>query len=439
MVVSLTVDVPEAGEQPPAKLEIKVLDVIAVPGPKNQEVYIGELVKFTNETKGPEGLTWKWNFWDDSSASTNKAPTHIYKKMPSKMLVNLTVNVPNVGDHGAKELPINVKMVSAVIAADSLTVYVGDEVHFRNETEGPENMVWVWNFGDDKPVGPENSKKEATHTYDENGTYEVTLTVHFKDSDGQIILGIEPVTTTLTITVLPNDFQPTITKIEAGLPKTVGGKLILPVTVDVNGTGKEVKLKYNGKEDKQPFDRKKKRYTFNVDIEDQKPKASLLKKGVKKELEVEATVTPSGSGHTDANKAKELHFTVTTKRSGLFWILLAIILLLVGAAVGFIFWRGKQPRVEGQLRDLNGSGRVDLFDYDQKRDLEIDLIDVSSSLAGKKMKFIFRGSRSDPDIQMTVLTSNFEANGKPYTLGELCEVTTTVIITIGDDKIQYKP
>ena len=158
-----------------------------------------------------------------------------------------------------------------------------------------------------------------------------------------------------------------------------------------------------------------------------------------KELEAEATVTPSGSGHTDANMVKTLSFNVTPDRSGQFWILLGVILLFIGAVVGFILWRGKQPRIEGQLRDLNGSGRVDLFDYDQKRDLEIDLIDVSSSLAGKKVKFIFRGSKSDPDIQMSVLTSNFEVNGKPYTLGELCDVTTTVIITIDDDKIQYKP
>ena len=161
-----------------------------------------------------------------------------------------------------------------------------------------------------------------------------------------------------------------------------------------------------------------------------------------KTLTANATVfanAPDSFGHLVKDKEETLSFKVTPDRSGLFWVLLGSILVLILVVVVYMWWWGKQPRIEGRLQDMNGKGKIDLYDYKKKRDIDLDLGDVSPKMAGHTIHFKFRGRRMDPDKQLSVLTSNFEVNDKSYTMGEFCDVANTVIIKIGDHKFQYRP
>jgi len=106
-----------------------ILNVIAEGAP-DKTVYIGEEIQFTNKTKGPPGMKWKWNFDEknpkSSAGSTDKEPTHIYKE-PGTKVASLTVVVPGVRElePQTQTLEIEVKPVTAKPEAANKTPYIG--------------------------------------------------------------------------------------------------------------------------------------------------------------------------------------------------------------------------------------------------------------------------------------------------------------------------
>ena len=89
------------------------------------------------------------------------------------------------------EYPNQMEIIDVNINAPS-TGTVGKSIKFRGSTtyEGSD-LEWSWDFGDDET----SELREPSHTYDEEGTYEVTLEVF--DSTG-LVYGFDSVSITIS-------------------------------------------------------------------------------------------------------------------------------------------------------------------------------------------------------------------------------------------------
>ena len=61
---------------------------------------------------------------------------------------------------------------ASVLGAEN-EFFVSQKISFSNETAAPKNTEWEWDFGD----GKKSADKNATHSYEEPGDYQVVLTV----------------------------------------------------------------------------------------------------------------------------------------------------------------------------------------------------------------------------------------------------------------------
>lgn len=158
-------------------------------------------VSFTSNAKG-EPETYTWNFGDMSPESSEKNPTHIFEK-PGTYIAGLTVST-KAGERES-DLLKDYKMVTINVGGDSsdgnnnnnndnnnnpeydyfvlpkADLTKSPEVHFSDSSYCSESTViptkWSWNLGD----GTSSDKKDFTHTYQQPGTYTVTVTVTFSD------------------------------------------------------------------------------------------------------------------------------------------------------------------------------------------------------------------------------------------------------------------
>ncbi len=130
-------------------------------------------VDFTDQsTSSPD--SWLWEFGDGAS-SASQNPSHTYET-PGFYDVTLTVENYQGESSTTKEDFIEVyEPVNANFSGSPRSGAAPLEVNFQDESAGrPE--TWNWNFGD----GNSSEEKNPAHTYQNSGTYTVTLTV----SDG---------------------------------------------------------------------------------------------------------------------------------------------------------------------------------------------------------------------------------------------------------------
>jgi FOG: PKD repeat len=132
-------------------------------------------VRFTDLSGGSPNQ-WRWDFGDGRS-SIQQNPTHTYTH-PGTFRVQLTASGTNVAG--------SLTRTGYIVVRDQPTAAFDAEKTFGNapltirfsdrSTGGPEE--WRWEFGD----GSGSSERHPTHTYTEEGTYSVLLTI--KNSDG---------------------------------------------------------------------------------------------------------------------------------------------------------------------------------------------------------------------------------------------------------------
>jgi gliding motility-associated-like protein len=153
----------------------------------------GSPTDFTNLTTVPGGgtvNTWDWNF-ADGNGSAAQNPSHTYGT-PGVYPVNL-VAVTNNGCSG--NVTNNVEIFALPVAGfnfENECFY--DAIQFNN-TSSPNATIFAWNFDDGSPISTQVS---PTHTYNQAGTYDVTLMIYTVDGCGDTI--------TQTVTAYP---QPT--------------------------------------------------------------------------------------------------------------------------------------------------------------------------------------------------------------------------------------
>ena len=138
------------------------------------EILIGGTVHFTDQsTKEPQN--WLWQF-GDGDFSSEQHPSKTYNSSGSYS-VTLSVSNQYGSDEMTKENYIHVYDEDGVAPDAGFSAYQkeiasGGHVRFVSQSTGMVDDI-TWDFGD----GNTSDKERPVHTYEEDGTYTVTLTV----------------------------------------------------------------------------------------------------------------------------------------------------------------------------------------------------------------------------------------------------------------------
>lgn len=133
----------------------------------------GTFTAFVNDdASGP--LTYRWD-WGDGTTSDGLVATHSYST-PGTYTVTFTATGPGNTDTETclvtvTEPPAEPPVLASCTASPA-TAGVGETVNFSAEATGTRPITFEWQFGD----GATASTLNATHVYNEVGTYTATLT-----------------------------------------------------------------------------------------------------------------------------------------------------------------------------------------------------------------------------------------------------------------------
>ncbi|MFC1717912.1 PKD domain-containing protein [Candidatus Poribacteria bacterium] len=140
------------------------------------------VASFMDESTG-EITEWFWEFGDgatSSSTSAQQIPSHTYND-PGTYTVSLTVIGPGGFDIKTRVSYITVEESSLLppVADFSGSPTIGEAplaTSFMNESTG-EITEWFWEFGDGVSSSSTSAQQGSSHTYNDPGTYTVSLTV----------------------------------------------------------------------------------------------------------------------------------------------------------------------------------------------------------------------------------------------------------------------
>ena len=152
-------------------------------------------VAFVDASKGGP-TSWSWSFGDGSS-STLRNPTHVYT-VAGTYTVSLTVKNAYGTDTATKAGYVSAGgKPRADFTADERRGVRPFTVHFTDLSAG-NPTAWAWNFGD----GTTSTEENPVHVYQNEGSYDVTLTVsNSYGSDTVMKTGTSPVVTVPVMTV----------------------------------------------------------------------------------------------------------------------------------------------------------------------------------------------------------------------------------------------
>jgi large repetitive protein len=148
-------------------------------------------------------LTYSWNFGDGSEAVIGEEVSHTFADNGIYQAVLTVIDK----DGGVTKEAIDIKVDNVAPVIISITkpnqINEGQQIEFKAIAKAGganDTLTYVWNFGDNSsPVNGQN----ATHTFADNGNYNVVLIVTDK----------EGVTTTQTTAVKVDNVSPLIVKI----------------------------------------------------------------------------------------------------------------------------------------------------------------------------------------------------------------------------------
>ena len=150
---------------------------------------------------GDDTLTYNWDFGDGSDFVEGQNVTHTFADNG-----NYTITLTVTDDDGAlatSTLDVVVNNIAPVIdeIIGETNINEGHEVAYSAIATDPgdDTLTYSWDFGD----GNMASGKDVTHTFEDNGSYTIILTV--KDDNNAF--------TTETLDVIVNNVAPTITEI----------------------------------------------------------------------------------------------------------------------------------------------------------------------------------------------------------------------------------
>lgn len=119
-------------------------------------------------------VSWFWEFGDEQT-SEEKNPIHKYE---DKGTYNVKLTVTD--NDGASNTTIDAIEIVNIPPTSNFTYFpsnpvMGENIQFTDKSIDPENKLttWAWDFGD----GYTASTEDASHKYEEGGTYTITLVV----------------------------------------------------------------------------------------------------------------------------------------------------------------------------------------------------------------------------------------------------------------------
>lgn len=154
------------------------------PKAQSTAVVSGNKVTFTNTSTDVDGdeLSYVWDFGDGFTSEDKVPAPHTYA-LDGEYTITLTVSDGKLKDENKHEVKIgkvvppdvNLKVANVTATAENKGL-----VNFNADVtySGSAALSYSWNFGD----GKTSTKKAPAHTFTQNGTYNVTLTV--KDANG---------------------------------------------------------------------------------------------------------------------------------------------------------------------------------------------------------------------------------------------------------------
>ena len=404
--VEVTAEVPGVGKLPSKKKKIVILGVTPQIDSDSKEVFLGQEIKFTNTTEGPAGMEWAWDF-GDGETSTEKEPVHYYKSAPKKP-VSLVVNVPNVGSLSPKQITIQVKKIEIQAKSKLDITRAGKTIGFINNSIGPNDMEWEWDFGD----GAKSTEKEPTHSYDKPGDFQVTL----KGTAPNIApLLLDP---PLAIKVTPFYVTPKISKIIIE-PKELGedGNYTARVIVNTEGTYSNLRLGVSAEllgaikppPAQKMEDSSSNEHTFLITLPN--PEPSISQEAFTEELKISAVIFPDNpeDEKKDVGYVKEstLGITLIPQKPG--WLIYAYLLAvcLTIALIALLVARSKRPLIPGYIMNFGSDG---------------DDYYMSSSRVGGPKKGYIRVDLGKLDSQYAGYTFDVQAERNARKLSISCSV-----------------
>ncbi|MDW0141150.1 MAG: PKD domain-containing protein, partial [Nitrososphaeraceae archaeon] len=212
-----------------------------------------------NLTGGTEPYTYVWNFGDGSEESNEQTVSHTFEEAGT---YNITLTVTDSEDQTASDsIEITVEEAAAPSPPTTITEPLTAEIisngtqgvapatfEFQaNLTGGTEPYTYVWDFDDDSE---ESDEQNVVHTFEEAGTYNITLTVTDSEdqtaSDSIEITVDEAATTTVQNQTQNNqtetgEEEPTVqldeTSAEPGSPLAISGEGFqpnIPIQIFIN-------------------------------------------------------------------------------------------------------------------------------------------------------------------------------------------------------------
>ncbi|MFC1715382.1 S8 family serine peptidase [Candidatus Poribacteria bacterium] len=132
-------------------------------------------VYFTDQST-EEPTSWSWDFGDGiGSTSTAQNPSYTYTD-PGTYTVSLTTTNANGSDNETKfgYITVNDPTPAADFVGSPLIGFAPLAVNFTDSSTG-DIAGWSWDFGDG--IGSTSSEQDPSYTYNDPGTYTVSLTV----------------------------------------------------------------------------------------------------------------------------------------------------------------------------------------------------------------------------------------------------------------------
>jgi len=158
-------------------------------------VCIGATTFFIDSTVAQIGdpiATWSWNFGDGSALDTLQNPSHIFASPGTYSVTLIVTTITGCADTISQTVTVNPSPVANF--SSSIVCFNNPTVFMDLSTGAP--IQWSWNFGD----GNTSSIQNPTHTYNNPGTFSVSLTVSNAEgcSDSiQLLAIVNPLPTAL--------------------------------------------------------------------------------------------------------------------------------------------------------------------------------------------------------------------------------------------------
>ncbi len=165
----------------------------------------GGLVNFNNTSSGTNGgSTYSWTF-GDGGTSTNASPAHTYANNGVYTVVQTVNNNLSPACIDTQTYTVYVSSICNLSAGFTFNNQTSNIINFVNGTTGNFGPVgYSWNFGDNTPA---STSPNPQHTYNNVGTYTVTLTANNYSISGGCTSSATAVVNISTICVASASFS----------------------------------------------------------------------------------------------------------------------------------------------------------------------------------------------------------------------------------------